>query len=168
MAAGKTAQAHRKTTKRPPSYYKNLRQELAAKDRTAPKHADNTKKSKASLLKKWSRYTDGFVFGCRPVSMFDTRIKFEDEDNARKPADHPTVASNSEDHSDDPMDRDTPNDLDLYDKQATPVNSGSNLDHDGDASACRDDDSDTDSDSDSDSGTHDGADAGLDDTGSLL
>ena len=102
--------------------------------------------------------------------MFDTRIKFEDEDNARKPADHPTVAGNSEDHSDDAMDRDTPNDLDLYNKQATLVNSGSNLDHDGDASACRDDDSDTDSDSDSDSdsSTDDGADAGLDDTGSLL
>jgi len=55
MAAGRTAQARRKSTKRPPSYYKNLRQELAAKGRTAPKHADNTKKSKTSLLKKWSR-----------------------------------------------------------------------------------------------------------------
>ncbi|MCJ1367095.1 hypothetical protein MMC16_006227 [Acarospora aff. strigata] len=54
MAAGKTAQARRKTTKRPPSYYKNLRQELAARGRTTLKHADNTKKSKTSLLKKWS------------------------------------------------------------------------------------------------------------------
>ena len=42
-------------SKRPPSYYKNLRRELAAKGRTAPKHADNIKKSKKSLLKKWSR-----------------------------------------------------------------------------------------------------------------
>lgn len=55
MTASKSGQARRKTAKRPPTYYKNLRQELAAKDRTAPKHADNNKKSKASLLKKWSR-----------------------------------------------------------------------------------------------------------------
>ncbi|KAI4090167.1 MAG: hypothetical protein L6R37_007934 [Teloschistes peruensis] len=56
MTASKSGQARRKTAKRPPTYYKNLRQELAAKDRTAPKHADNNKKSKASLLKKWSRF----------------------------------------------------------------------------------------------------------------
>lgn len=55
MTASKPGQTRRKTAKRPPSYYKNLRQELAAKGRTAPKPADNTKKSKASLLKKWSR-----------------------------------------------------------------------------------------------------------------
>lgn len=46
MFVGKTVQARRKTTKRPPSYYKNLRGELVAKGRTARKHADNTKKSK--------------------------------------------------------------------------------------------------------------------------
>jgi len=52
MTADKTPQARRKTTKQPLSYYKNLRKELAAKGRTASKHTDNTKKSKASLLKK--------------------------------------------------------------------------------------------------------------------
>ena len=46
MVVGKTAQARRKATKRPPSYYQNLRRKLAVKGRTAPKHADNTKKSK--------------------------------------------------------------------------------------------------------------------------
>lgn len=49
------AQTRRKTSKWPPNYYLNLCRELAAKGRTAPKHADNTKKSKKSLLKKWNR-----------------------------------------------------------------------------------------------------------------
>ena len=98
-------------------------------------------------------------FGCRPVSMFDTRIKFEDEDDARKPADHPTVAGHPEDYSDNLSDQD---DTDWDDEQATLVNSDSDLDHDGDTSACSDDDDDT------DTGTDDGVDAGLDDTGSLL
>ena len=103
-------------------------------------------------------------FGCRPVSMFDTRIKFEGEDDARKPADHPMVMCQTEDHKDDPKGQDTPNGMDWDEEQATLVNSESDLDPDGDASTCRDHDSDTDS----DSGTDDGVDAGLDDTGSLL
>lgn len=40
MVVSKTAQTRHKTSKRPPNYYKNLRRELAAKGRTAPKHAD--------------------------------------------------------------------------------------------------------------------------------
>ncbi len=88
-------------------------------------------------------------FGCRPVSTFDTRIKFEDEVDARKPADHPTVAGHSEDYRDDFSDQD---DTDWDDEQMTLVNSASHTDHDGDTSACSDDD----------------GDAGLDDTGSLL
>ena len=40
MAVSKTAQARRKTTKRPQSYYKNLRRALTAEGRTAPKHAE--------------------------------------------------------------------------------------------------------------------------------
>ena len=55
MSAGKVAQARRKNMKRPPSYYKKLRRELKTKGRTAPKQSDNTKKSTASLLKKWNR-----------------------------------------------------------------------------------------------------------------
>jgi len=55
MSAGKTARARRKTVKQLPNYYKNLRKELAAKGRTALKHANNIKKSKKSLLKKWNR-----------------------------------------------------------------------------------------------------------------
>lgn len=31
-------------------------------------------------------------FGCRPVSMFDTRLRFEDNDGARKSVDHATAA----------------------------------------------------------------------------
>ena len=103
-------------------------------------------------------------FGCRPVSMFDTRIKFEDEDDSRKPADRSAVAGNPEHGSDEAKDQDTANDMDWDDEQATLVNFNSDLDQEADASQCSDDHSDTDS----DSGTDDGVDAGLDDTGSLL
>lgn len=68
---GKTAQARHKTSKRPPNYYKNLRRELAAKGRTAPKHADNTKKSKRSLLKKWSRSAISSPPQCRSMTETD-------------------------------------------------------------------------------------------------
>lgn len=102
--------------------------------------------------------------GCRPVSMFDTRIKFDDEDGSCKLANHPTVAGNQEDPSDDHKNQDTPNVLDWNDAQVTLVNSGSDLNNDGDASTCSDSDSNTDS----DSGTDDGVDAPLDKTGSLL
>ncbi len=30
-------------------------------------------------------------FNCRPISMFDTRLKLEDDENAIKPDDHVTV-----------------------------------------------------------------------------
>lgn len=102
--------------------------------------------------------------GCRPVSMFDTRIKFEDDDDARKPADHPIIAGNLKDHSDDQEDQVISNDTTWDDEQATLVNSDCDLDHDGGVSTCGDNNSD----SDSDSGTDDGVDAGLDETGSLL
>ena len=71
MVVSKTAQARRQTSKRPPSYYKNLRRELAAKGRTAPKHADNTKKSKKSLLKKWSRFATSNLPQCSFVHETD-------------------------------------------------------------------------------------------------
>lgn len=103
-------------------------------------------------------------FGCRPVSMFDTRIKFENEDDTRRPADNPTVAGNPEDHSDSPKDQGTPNDMDWDDEQATLVNSSSDPNQDNNASEGDDDDSDTDS----DSGTGDGVDTGLDNTVSPL
>jgi len=35
----------------------------------------------------------GFVFCCRPVSMFDTWLQFEDENDACKPANHAAAAS---------------------------------------------------------------------------
>ena len=37
-------------------------------------------------------------FGYRPVSVFDNRINFEEEDDARKPADPPTIAGHPDDH----------------------------------------------------------------------
>lgn len=104
--------------------------------------------------------------GCRPVSMFDTRIKFEDEDGARKPADHRMVTRNPKDHSDDPEDQAIPNDTAWDDEQATLVSPDSDLNHCGEVSTCSDNNSD--SDSDGDSGTDDGVDVGLDETGSLL
>ncbi|KAL8855462.1 MAG: hypothetical protein Q9178_007895 [Gyalolechia marmorata] len=181
MTASEPGQTRRKTAKRPPSYYKNLRQELAAKGRTAPKHADNTKKIKASLLKKWSRllkkravstvddlyhilfyywmhnqvvYRDeqqrnyvstgilmASYFGCRPVSMFDTRLRVEDDDGARKSVDHVTAVGK----------------LNNVGEDQEVLGSENNMDANDDAS--------TYCDSDSDSGTDDGVDAGLDETG---
>ncbi|MCJ1422042.1 hypothetical protein MMC32_008411 [Xylographa parallela] len=46
----------RKSGKLPPSYYLQQRQELAVQGRTRPRTADNTKKSLASILKKWNRF----------------------------------------------------------------------------------------------------------------
>ena len=39
-------------------------------------------------------------FGCRPVSMFDTRIKFEEDDAIEKSVDSATVVSAREGYSD--------------------------------------------------------------------
>ena len=103
-------------------------------------------------------------FGCRPVSMFDNRINFEEEDDARKPADPPTIAGHPENHRDNLSDQD---DADWDDEQATLFDSASDLDRDGDSSA-RSNDDDGDGDGDTDSGTNHGVDAGLDDTKSLL
>ena len=100
-------------------------------------------------------------FGYRPVSMFDNRINFEEEDDARKPTDPPTIADHPDDHRDDLSNQD---DADWDDEQATLVNSASDLNRDGDSSTCSNDDGD----GDTDSGTNHGVDAGLDDTKSLL
>ncbi|KAL2048847.1 hypothetical protein ABVK25_010905 [Lepraria finkii] len=104
-------------------------------------------------------------FGCRPVSTFDTRIKFEEDDATDKPVDRATVADAREDYSDDSTDEDTSDVTDWDDDRSTLVDSDSDLDDDDDdASAYSDGDDDTDS----DSGTDDEVDAGRDDTGTLL
>ncbi len=54
MSSRNTMQARRKNLRRPPSYYKRIRQEHKTKGRTAPTEARNTSKSKASVLKKWN------------------------------------------------------------------------------------------------------------------
>ena len=102
-------------------------------------------------------------FGCRPVSMFDTRIKFE-EDDGHKPVDRPTVAGITEDPGDDSTDENISDNTDWDDERSTLVNSDSDTDHAGDASTYSDGDDDTDS----DSGTDDEVDAGRDNTGTLL
>jgi len=55
-------------------------------------------------------------FGCRPVSMFDTRLRFEDDDGARRSSDRVKVDNGPIDGDDDqgPMntDRDTEMDSD--------------------------------------------------------
>ncbi len=55
MLVDKTTRTRRNADKQSSSYYQNLCQELTAKDQTESKHADNTKKSKKSLLKKWNK-----------------------------------------------------------------------------------------------------------------
>ena len=92
-------------------------------------------------------------FGCRPVSMFDTRIKFEDDDDNHKPVNGPTVAGIPEDTTDDP---------DWDDGRSTLVDSDSDLDDGDDGSTC------SGGDTGSDSGTDDEVDAGRDKTGTLL
>ena len=89
--------------------------------------------------------------------MFNTRIKFENEDETRRYANDPTVTGKPEDHNDNPKDQGTPNDMDWDDEQLTLVNSSSDSDQDDDAS-----------DTDSNSGTGDSLDAGLNNMGSLL
>ncbi|KAI9762363.1 MAG: hypothetical protein M4579_000513 [Chaenotheca gracillima] len=42
--------------KRPPSYYRKLRQDLAVQGRTPAQHSDATKKSERSLWRKWERF----------------------------------------------------------------------------------------------------------------
>ncbi len=102
--------------------------------------------------------------GCRPIFMFDTRIKLEDKDDADQHVGRRKVAGNREDYGDDSRDSNISDDTDWDDAHTTLVDSDTDLDHDGDASTCSDGDDDTDS----DSGIDDDVDAGLDETGSLL
>lgn len=55
MSASKATQTRRKNIKRSSTYYRNLRQELATKNRIASKHDDNIKRSTTSILKKWNK-----------------------------------------------------------------------------------------------------------------
>ncbi len=55
MLIDKATRVHQNIDKQSLNYYQNLHQELTAKDRTESKHADNTKKSKKSLSKKWNK-----------------------------------------------------------------------------------------------------------------
>lgn len=99
-------------------------------------------------------------FGCRPVSMFDTRLRFEDNDGARKPVDHATAAVKPNHAGKDQEVQHSENDIYYDNDRATLAKADSDLDTDENAS--------TYCDSDSDSGTDDGVDAGLDETGCLL
>lgn len=99
-------------------------------------------------------------FGCRPVSMFDTRSWFKDENNAHKPVHHHTAVSSLTDGGEDQEAQDTENNADWDDDRATLVNSDCDLDNHDHASTYFG--------SDSGSGTDDGVDAGCDETGSLL
>ena len=51
-------------------------------------------------------------FGCRPVSMFDTRIKFKEDNTTNKPVERARVAGDRKDHNDDSIDEDTSDDTD--------------------------------------------------------
>lgn len=102
-------------------------------------------------------------FGCRPVSMFDTRLRFEDDEGARKSVDHAMAAVKpTKNVSEDLRVQDSENGVNQDDDRATLTSSDYDPDTDMDASTCGDNDSD------SDSGTDDGVDAGLDKTGCLL
>lgn len=99
--------------------------------------------------------------------MFDTRIKFEEDDATDKPVDRATVDGAREDYSDDSTDKDTSDDTGWDNDRSTLVDSdsdGDDDDDDDDTSAYSDGDDDTDS----DSGTDDEVDASRDHTGTLL
>jgi len=96
-------------------------------------------------------------FGCRPVSMFNTQLRFEEENDARKPANHAAAASRPKNGGED---QDPDKDMDWKDDRATLVKLDCDLNTNDNASTYYD--------CDSDSGTDDGVDAGLDETGCLL
>ncbi len=105
-------------------------------------------------------------FGCRPVSMFDTRLKLEDDENATKPDErvkvHSGPSASNDKQGTSGSDVDVAMDSDWDEEQATLVNSDSDADSDDDG------DGSTDYDSESDDDTDDGFDAGLEETRSLL
>jgi len=98
-------------------------------------------------------------FGCRPVSIFDTRLIFEDDENATKPDErvkvHSGPSSSNDNQGTSGSDEDVAMDSDWDEEQATFVNS------DLDADSDEDGDGSTDYDSESDDGTDDDFDAGL-------
>ena len=51
-------------------------------------------------------------FGCRPVSIFDIRIKFEEDDATNKAVERTTAAGDRKDYNDDSTDEDTSDDTD--------------------------------------------------------
>lgn len=107
-------------------------------------------------------------FECQPVSMFNTRLRFKDNDGVHRSFDHVKV-NNSLINSDDDQglmntDKDTEMNSDWDEDWATLINSDSDIDDD--ASTCYD--SKSDSNSESNSNTDDDINAGLDETKSLL
>lgn len=103
-------------------------------------------------------------FNCRPVFIFDIRIKFEKNDITDKLVDYLTVAVVKEDCRDDSTDEDTSDDIEWNENQPTLVNFNSDLNDDDDISAYSNEDDDRNIDSD----TNDEVDAGHDDTETLL
>lgn len=95
-------------------------------------------------------------FGCRPVSMFDTRSRFAGKDHACNSSDYITAADRSENGGEDPKSQGTENSMDWDDNRVMLVNLDKELAFHVDRK------------SDSNSGTDNGVDAGLDETGSLL
>ena len=107
-------------------------------------------------------------FGSRPVSLFDTRIKFKEDNTTNKPVERARVVGDRKDYNDDSKDEDTLDDTDWDEDQSTLIDSNSDLnddeDDDDDISAY----SNGDDDIDSDSGTDDEVDTGHNDIGTLL
>ena len=99
-------------------------------------------------------------FGCRPVSMFDIRSRFADNDHACNSADLITATSRSDNDGDDPNPQGTENSMDWNDNPMTFIHSDAEFACSLDAGPFWD--------SDSVSGTDDGVDAGTNETGSLL
>lgn len=99
-------------------------------------------------------------FGCRPVSMFDTRSRFAGKDHACNSSDYITAADRSENGGEDPKAQGIENSMDWDDNRVMLINSNGELASHVDRSTYWE--------SDSDSGTDDGVDAGLDETGTLL
>lgn len=56
------------------SYYKSLCQELAAKGRTTPQHAEKTVKSKNSVLKKWQGLAEPILLSFTHGGTWPTKL----------------------------------------------------------------------------------------------
>ncbi len=118
---------------------------------------------------QWEYMATGILmasyFSCRPVLMFNTRIKFENDNNDAHEAVHRLKnADSSEEYDDDSADSNTSNNTNWDNEHTTLINFDSKLNHNSDANMCSDEENDINSNSDTD----DKVNTDLNNTGFLL